>query len=159
MGYRLEGTFRRGNGKKVFTVFIILWIALSIVLIAPLSISWVEATVLKNGNFIENLLNSNLGNIFGNLGKAFSSDYIATFLKMELYLAIALLFFTIVGMVKTMPKHDYADIEHGSSDWANGEQYSILHKSKGILLAEKNYLPVDKRGNVNVLIVGRFWFW
>ncbi len=58
-----------------------------------------------------------------------------------------------------MPKHDYADIEHGSSDWANGEEYSVLSKNKGILLAEKHYLPVDKRGNVNVLVVGRLWFW
>ena len=39
-----------------------------------------------------------------------------------------------------------------------GEQYSVLSKKKGILLAEKHYLPVDKRGNVNVLIVGRIWF-
>ena len=145
--------------KGVLIVCLILWIVLSIVLIAPLSISWVDAVNLGNGNFIENLLNSDLGNIFGNLGTAFSADYVRTFLKMELYLAIALLFFAIVGMIKTMPKHDYTDIEHGSSDWANGEQYSILHKSKGILLAEKHYLPVDKRGNVNVLVVGRFRFW
>ena len=58
-----------------------------------------------------------------------------------------------------MPKHDYAVIEHGSSVWANGDEYSVLSKNKGILLAEKHYLPVDKRGNVNVLVVGRFWFW
>ena len=32
-------------------------------------------------------------------------------------------------------------------------------KKKGIILAENHYLPVDKRGNVNVLVVGRFWFW
>ena len=157
MGNKLSYVLKKCKG--VLIICLILWVVLSIVLIAPLSISWVDATVLKNGNFIENLLNSDLGNVFGNLGKAFSSDYIGTFLKLELYLAIALLFFTIVGMVKTMPKHDYADIEHGSSDWADGEQYSILHKSKGILLAEKHYLPVDKRGNVNVLVVGRFRFW
>ena len=34
-----------------------------------------------------------------------------------------------------------------------------LDKNKGIILAENNYLPVDKRGNVNVLVVGRFRFW
>ena len=39
-----------------------------------------------------------------------------------------------------------------------GEQYSVLSKHKGILLAENHYLPVDKRGNVNVLVVGRIWF-
>lgn len=67
--------------------------------------------------------------------------------------------FAIIGMIKTMPKHDYTDVEHGSSDWAKGEEYSILSRNKGILLAEKHYLPVDKRGNVNVLVVGRFRFW
>ena len=68
--------------------------------------------------------------------------------------------FFFIGVIRSMPKHQYADIEHGSSDWAeNGEQYKVLHSKEGILLAEKNYLPVDKRGNVNVLVVGRFRFW
>ena len=54
----------------------------------------------------------------------------------------------------------FDDIENGSSDWAeNGEQYRVLSKKSGIILAEKNYLPVDKRGNVNVLVVRRFWCW
>ena len=72
-----------------------------------------------------------------------------------IYLAI-----TVIGILKARPKHEYTDIEHGSSDWSEGgEQYSILSKNKGIILAQNNYLPVDKRGNVNVLVVGRFWFW
>ena len=55
---------------------------------------------------------------------------------------------------------EYEDIENGSSDWCeNGEQYKVLSKNKGIVLAEKNYLPLDKRGNVNVLVVRRFWCW
>lgn len=58
-----------------------------------------------------------------------------------------------------MPKNEYTDIEHGSSEWASGEQYSVLSKNKGILLAENHYLPVNKRGNTNVLVVGRFRFW
>ncbi len=67
---------------------------------------------------------------------------------------------TVIGILKARPKHEYTDIEHGSSDWSEGgEQYSILSKNKGIILAQNNYLPVDKRGNVNVLVVGRFWFW
>ena len=63
--------------------------------------------------------------------------------------------FVLVGIAKAFPKHEYDDIEHGSSDWSeNGEQYKVLSRNKGIVLAEKNYLPVDKRGNVNVLVVG-----
>ena len=56
---------------------------------------------------------------------------------------------------KSNTGEDYTNIEHGSSDWCEGgEQYKILSPKKGILLAEKNYLPVDKRGNVNVLVIG-----
>ena len=66
----------------------------------------------------------------------------------------------IIGLIKSAPKNEYSDIEHGSSDWSqNGEQYQVLNKNKGIILAEDNYLPVDKRGNVNVLVVGRIRFW
>ena len=68
--------------------------------------------------------------------------------------------FMFVGFVKTAPHNEYTDIEQGSSDWATkGEQYKVLSRNKGIILAENNYLPVDKRGNVNVLVVGRFRFW
>ena len=35
----------------------------------------------------------------------------------------------------------------------------LLMVTSGIVLAEDNYLPVDKRGNVNVLVVGRIWIW
>jgi len=159
MGNKLSYVLKKC--KNVLIVCLILWIVLSIVLIAPMTASIVDTTLIEGSStdtFFEIMIN-NYSNIGGNLGKVFKSEYIGTFLKGELYLSIALLFFTIVGMVKTMPKHDYQDIEHGSSDWASGEQYSILHKSKGILLAEKHYLPVDKRGNVNVLVVGRFRFW
>ena len=68
--------------------------------------------------------------------------------------------FVLVGIARALPKHEFEDIENGSSDWSeNGEQYKVLNKNKGIVLAEKNYLPVDKRGNVNVLVVRRFWCW
>ena len=65
-----------------------------------------------------------------------------------------------LGIAKAMPKHEFDGIENGSSDWCtNGEQYSILSNKAGLILAEKNYLPVNKRGNVNVLVVGRIWCW
>lgn len=80
------------------------------------------------------------GNVFGNV-----VPYFLGFYGM----------FVLIGIAKAFPKHEYDDIEHGSSDWSeNGEQYKVLSKTKGIVLAEKNYLPVDKRGNVNVLVVG-----
>ena len=86
--------------------------------------------------------------------------YLSSFLGLLWkFTALYVLIFTI-GMIRNAPKNEYDDIEHGSSDWSkNGEQYRILSNKKGIILAENNYLPVDKRGNVNVLVVGRIWFW
>lgn len=49
--------------KSVFIIAIILWVVLSIVLIAPVSISWVETVEKGNGSFIETLMNSNIGDI------------------------------------------------------------------------------------------------
>ena len=144
--------------KSVFIVVLVLWVVLSIVLIAPYTVASVESKIEGNASKFDILLENGM-DIGGSLSKIFKKEYIESFLKGELYLLVALFFFGIVGMIKAMPKNDYQDIEHGSSDWAKGEQYAILSKTKGIILAEKHYLPVDKRGNVNVLVVGRFWFW
>ena len=90
----------------------------------------------------------------------FSTEYFSTFWKIERWFIGVYFIFVAIGIMKAFPKHEFDDIEHGSSDWSeNGEQYRILSKNKGIVLAEKNYLPVDKRGNVNVLVVRRFWCW
>lgn len=144
--------------KSVFIMIAILWAILSIVLIVPMSIQWVDEIEKNNSPYIK-LLEADLTNIGGNLLKVCHKEYIGTFLKADFMFLLILLGFGIIGIIKTLPKHDYRDIEHGSSDWASGEQYSILSKNKGIILAEKHYLPVDKRGNVNVLVVGRFRFW
>ena len=158
--YKIKNALKKS--KKVFIMVLILWIVLSIVFVAPIAVSSVEAKV--DGVFSQdkffNTLWDNFSNVKQNLGKVFKGSYIGTYFKGELYLICALLVAAAVGILKSMPKNEYTDIEHGSSDWATGgEQYKILSPKKGILLAEKNYLPLDKRGNTNVLIVGRFWFW
>ena len=150
------------KSRPVFIMILILWIILSIVFIAPIAVSKVEATIggtLNQDTFFGSLWD-NFSNIKGNMHKVLTPNYIKTFLKGELYLIVALIFLAGIGLFKSLPKNEYTDIEHGSSDWATGgEQYKILSPKKGILLAEKNYLPLDKRGNINVLVVGRFWFW
>jgi type IV secretion system protein VirD4 len=91
------------------------------------------------------------------LGLCFSGrdNYGVVFAKTVPYFLAFYGLFILIGVAKAFPKHEYDDIEHGSSDWSEGgEQYKVLSKNKGLVLAEKNYLPVDKRGNVNVLVVG-----
>lgn len=145
------------KNKKYLILFLVLWIVLEIVLIAPMSVAIAESTSAQ-GQF-------ELANFIENFGKEVSSFTAITrigsagagsaFGKGTLWLTILCLVVTAIGIIKSKPKNNYEDIENGSSDWCEGgEQYKILSKNKGIILAEDNYLPVDKIGNVNVLVVG-----
>ena len=112
---------------------------------------WFEEFFIKLGYITQ---------IGDNITGVFSQKYFPAFWTGTKYFVLFAIFFIFVGVFKALPKHEYDDIENGSSDWAQGgEQYRVLSKKEGIILAEKNYLPVDKRGNVNVLVVRRFWCW
>ena len=160
MNYRLQGMLV--NAKKKIIIFAILWLVIIILGVAPFSASVTEAS--QSGAFNFEIFFEQLGKYitspFSGLGVVFGAGYIGTFGKGILYFTIVYFIAVVVGLVKAMPKNEYTDIEHGSSGWAeHGEQYQLLSRKKGIILAEDNYLPLDRRGNLNVLIVGRFWFW
>lgn len=160
MNYKIEGAIRRN--RKNFIIFAILWIFIAIVFVSPFSYSSHMANV--NGKFeaqifIE-IFSSSITNPFGTFGNLIAEGAFGDFLSALLVFTIFYSVFFFIGFVRSAPKNEYSDIEHGSSDWSQrGEQYQILNRNKGIILAEDNYLPVDKRGNVNVLVVGRIRFW
>ncbi len=159
MNYKVKNALKKS--KMALIIATAIWIALSILLSAPIAVSIKEATinnVFNSDKFFE-VLFSNFNAIGSNISKIFLPSYSPIYWKVEGCLTIGVLIMLVVGILKSMPKNEYTDIEHGSSDWASGEQYSVLSKKKGILLAENHYLPVDKRGNVNVLVVGRFRIW
>jgi hypothetical protein len=159
MNYKIKNALKKS--KMALIIALAIWLGLTILLSAPVGVSIKEATVngvFDSSKFFEAAF-SNFGKIGSNLSKIFLPSYSHYFWKVEGYVTIGVLIMLAVGIVKSMPKNEYSDIEHGSSDWASGEQYEVLSRKKGILLAENHYLPVDKRGNVNVLVVGRFWFW
>ena len=160
MNYKVEGALRRN--KKNFIIFIILWIILAIVFVMPISYAIAKATV--NGQFMMDKFFGGIADSFTNLGntigKTFTEGHLGTYFSTLFKFSILYAIFVLVGLIKTAPKHEFADIEHGSSDWSkNGEQYRVLSDRKGIILAQNIYLPTDKRGNVNVLVVGRIRFW
>ena len=144
------------KNKKYLILFLVLWIVLEIVLIAPMSVAIAESSV--QGKFDLAFFIENLGkevSSFTAITRIGSAGAGSAFGKGTLWLTILCLVVTAIGIIKSKPKNNYEDIENGSSDWCEGgEQYRILNKNKGIILAEDNYLPVDKRGNVNVLVVG-----
>ena len=160
MNYKIEGAIKRN--RKNFIIFAILWILIAIVFVSPFSYSTHVAGLSGQFDlevFIKTFTET-IVNPFVTFGKVFSEVATGDFISTLLVTTIVYSVFFFIGFVRSAPKNEYSDIEHGSSDWSQrGEQYRILSKNKGIILAEDNYLPLDKRGNVNVLVVGRFWFW
>ena len=158
MHYKIEGT--RSRNKNRFIVFAILWLFMTIVIVMPISYG------IHIGNasgtfdfaaFLDGFVNSysKLGTVVGSIGQYFKEFFGLLWKFTAIYVI-----FMFIGFVRTSPKNEFTDIEQGSSDWASkGEQYKVLSNKKGIILAENNYLPTDKRGNVNILVVGRIWFW
>jgi len=160
MNYKIQGAIRRN--RITFIVCAVLWLFLTIVLVAPFSYSVFHASASGKFSleiFLEEIT-SNMTNPFGTFGGIFSEGVTHDFFSLLLGFTIFYLVVFFIGFAKSMPKNEFSDIEHGSSDWSQrGEQYEVLSRNKGIILAEDNYLPLDKRGNVNVLVVGRFRFW
>lgn len=160
MNYKVEGAIKRN--KKNFIIFAILWLFIAIVFIPLFAHSTHQAGIngkFNSATFIQVFMES-VSNPLGTFGKVFSEGAVGIYIKQLLIATIFYSVFFFIGFVRSAPKNEYSDIEHGSSDFSqHGEQYTILNKNKGIILAEDNYLPVDKRGNVNVLVVGRIRFW
>ena len=151
----LKDLIRKNKGLLIVE-FIIFLVAV-VFLVSPIAVSVAEATneqgIMNFQKFGGDLI-PNIASL-GCIGRVFSSALsMGLFLK---YSGIAFLLYVCFagyGLYKAKPKSEYDGKEHGSSDWSqNGEQYKVLNKKEGILLAEDNYLPVDKIGNINVLVV------
>ena len=144
------------KNKVTIIIIFLLWIFSEIFLVSPIvisigenkingvvNISGVIESFFKNVSSLSSI--SKLGNYAG-IGKFGSWTFFFT-----LFWVVIL----IIALIKSKPKTEYQDIEHGSADWAqHGEQYNVLSKNSGIILAKDNYLPLNKRGNINVLVVG-----
>lgn len=151
MNYKVEGAIRRN--KKYFILFTILWLFTAIVLIVPITL-WYNASQLQDSGALSVFVQA-IQNPIKGFGDIVANGLMGQYMKTLGGFTIIFIIFFIVGVARSAPKNEYTDFEHGSSDWSkNGEQYQILSNKKGIILAEDNYLPVDKRGNVNVLVVG-----
>ncbi len=158
MNYKLQGAIRRT--KKYFILYLILWLVIAIVFVMP--IAYCTQIASASGTFNLTVFFEHITEAVTSLGKTISEfpTYVGTYFSVLWKVTILYILALIIGMIKARPKNEFTDIEHGSSDWSkNGEQYRILSNKNGIILAQDNYLPVDKRGNVNVLVVGRFGFW
>lgn len=102
------------KSKAVLIVTLILWVILSILLVAPLTVAIVEANATGTfvfDTFFNNFLESTT-KIGDNLLKVFTKEYVPTYFKVDGWFTIVLLLFATIGFVKSMPKSEYTYIEH-----------------------------------------------
>jgi len=102
-------------------------------------------------------LSENIADVGSNLSKSFSNigiffENLKSFSVVYLVATFALLFFT-------KEDSEYQNVEHGSAGWAeNGEEYSVLSKKEGFILADKHFLPMipdpPQAKNGNILVIG-----
>ena len=160
MHYKIEGALKKN--RVSFIVGLVLWVFTAMILVLPFTYSVFQASAgeLFDLNTFFSSMGETVFNPFRALASVFENGLIGRFLSNLLIFTIFYIIFFFIGVIRSAPKNEYTDIEHGSSDWSQrGEQYRILSKNKGLILAENNYLPIDKRGNVNVLVVGRIGSW
>ena len=155
MNYKVEGAIKKS--RVAIIIAIILWFVMAIVFIIPFTCA--NYTTVLLGHFDSQIYIEIFGKIATDPAMGFITlaKHKLIFNYIKNLFGFSLIYFVIVviGFIRKMPKHRYDDIEHGSSDWSeHGAQYQILNKKEGIILAENNYLPLNKRGNVNVLVVG-----
>ena len=154
MNYKIKKAFK--DNKKYIIVFLVLWVVLEILLCMPMAVAINNSTHADGFYFSEFI--GNFGSeimSFSSFTKLGQEGVMPIFGRCTLGLTIIFLVFSTIGIIRSKPRNEFKDIENGSSDWSEGgEQYKILSRNKGIILAEDNYLPVDKPGNVNVLVVG-----
>jgi len=160
-GEKISRAIKKIKGKLI--VSFILWLILTIVFVAPTGLAFCEAYKVVGDARWEALfltLGKYIVKPWEAIARCIAGEANGYFWATLWRFTVVYLFAVIIGITKALPKHEYDGIENGSSDWCtNGEQYKVLSNKEGIILAEKNYLPVDKRGNVNVLVVGRIWCW
>ena len=147
--------FMKKNLKYIIFA-LVLWAIGEIFLVAPIALSISQSYVdglFDIALFIEALVENIVS--FSSIGKVFTSEAIGAFGSTTLWYTVIVALAVGIGAFKARRKSKYQDIEHGSSDWCQGgEQYRVLSKNSGLLLAQNHYLPLNKLGNINVLIVG-----
>ena len=149
--------------KKTILPITILFLVLCIIILPSfaVAIAYGNFKIIQNSEvsisiFMDNLKYS-LTNPFWSIGEMFRlgqvMDAYINIFKIAIFVYyVPILYFMFKPKKK---KPEWEKKEHGSAEWAKkGEQYKVLSKKEGILLAKDNYLPVDKRGNINVLVIG-----
>lgn len=147
--------------KLVLIMLGVAFVMLALFVVPAYTRTQIEST--SNGEEIGvlTLLLNALTNNITDFGKNFS----VTFSNFGLYIEniknmfIPYIVVGVVILVLYKTDSEYDKIEHGSAGWVeNGEQYKVLSKKDGFILAKDHFLPVipkpPEAKNGNILVIG-----
>ena len=111
MSYKL--TLGLKKNKKVIIIGLVLWAILTIVLVLPFTVARMAATTksgLELSNFIR-IFGEAITNPVRSIQFVFAQKLIGEFFSNLFTITIIYLIFFIIGFVRTMPKHQYDNID------------------------------------------------
>ena len=147
--------------KALIIMLGVVFIILALFAVPAITRTQIDALVTGNEisgiNLIIDAFSKNISDVGGNIGVAFAN--FATYFEHLKTFSIIYLVAGVILLLMMKPDSEYKDIEHGSAGWAeNGEQYQVLSKKEGFILAKDNYLPViptpPQAKNGNILVIG-----
>lgn len=112
------------NLKKHYIFFIIVWLIFAILFVAPIAIA-IARTVSGGADFIlMKFIEYSIAEIssFTGITRVFTSEYLPFWGKTMLFYTLAYIVLIMIGVYKAAPKHEYTNIEHGSSDWSENRR-------------------------------------
>ena len=136
------------NRKKRYIFY------MTLILILSLLFSWLLAVLSSQlgGVFRGGSINFNFFSFNPELRAVFNNNFLVIW---KLLLIVGFIVAVVYEVTQFIIKGEYEGVEHGSSGWADGDQYDILNRTTGIILAKDNYLTTDNKFiNKNVLIIG-----
>ncbi len=106
------------------------------------------------------------GSAFKDIGENFKASFTNFSLYAEVLKNFSMFYWigTLLLLLFMKTDKEYKGREHGSADWATGgEEYEVLDRKEGFVLAKDHYLPViptpptGKNGNILVIGGSRKW--
>lgn len=139
----------------------IVFILLALFLVAPLARLEYEASLDEEKKFSLITGIMSLGDVVGDIGTNLSLSFgeasVFYFNNLKTLGILAFVLFLFL-LFQWGGNEEYKDIEHGSGDWAHGEEYNVLSKKEGFILSSRHFLPVIPRPpdakNGNILVIG-----
>ena len=113
MNYKVSGAIRKT--RKYYIIFAILWVFISIVLVMPITIGLYEAQTQHDVSVGFEAVVDSIQHLGKSIGILTSQKIWGQYLKNVGLFSVFYAIIMTIGLIKSAPKNEYTDMEHGST--------------------------------------------